>query len=938
MIYQTYELTGRETCERKRSFVYDFSSKEEEYMKKAQWQRSAIRAGLFEDVSLEELHEYLRDAYEELDKPKETKHLLVEDAYREASRYLLSEGRKAAAAPGRTVTIGTDRDGKPIRVWVQPMAVFYTTVLGRKTIEVMNLKCRGPKDKVDRQKNAGSNLELYALLQYARSLVPKGAIATVKASIYFLKKTTDRKGEKGHFDEAFFKRGGGNVITLEDTCQVHPDGTIDKTMVDINIADTVQKFEEGFSKEECTESDCKFCELFELCHFNKPPLMLKEEKKKRKAMMIRFTPEQNAAIEYDNGICLIDAGAGAGKTLTIAYRVVALLNKDVKPEELFVVTFTNAAAAELRERILLYAEDDGIADEVDVSKIRIQTFNSFGDDIIKEEYERFDFKDAPHLVDDIERSRIISDLLREEVIPGLDYRNYDGISQFGRKGVIEMAATIFSVIKKHPEYTREDCERIYRELGSDSKFCNVESVEKLYELYRDYDDQMRASGLLEYADQEALIFELLGKDPNYMERFGFRHIIVDEAQDCSDKQIQLLRKFVDAPSFESLMYVGDEDQSIYSFREANPMNLVNFDKVMGTKIDRITLEQNQRSTPEILEFSNRVIAKNVKRLGKKLLAVRPSGKAVTVHGFLDADEEYLYIADEIRKKIEGGRKPEDIAIIARKKAELLKLADVLATAGIPSVIQFPELLRENSRVSAAIALLNVLQDADDRNDALIVANAMHDGGLLDADPETIDEAVEVVLKKAAEFRNVRMEDEKEAKELIKELLEQIDRRTEEYPEGKDTVYKSYCDKLLSLTLKKMFEYNKDFELYGTKAAVKREGKYPGVVLTTAHSSKGLEWPVIFLSISSYDTQTASGNEQEEARRLLFVSATRARDELVVTSKYLTGTVASGHANRFYLEALEAIDEPALPSEIVSKAKSESIKKKNKEKMPAVLTA
>lgn len=779
------------------------------------------------------------------------------------------------------------------------------------------------------QKQDTNSLVKYAMLKYARQLVRPGSTVWLHACDMYLKRSDDASinSAKPNFDLNYWEQSGNNVTYVS---ELYTGGT-ENTALDARFTPIVQAFDEGFEAEDCSEADCKVCELNLLCHYTEPPLQLTKTHVQKTLNGLMLTPSQEEAIEYDHGIVRINAGAGVGKTVVVALRAVNLLNNGVKPEEIALMTFTNAGAEEMRTRIQLYNDDIGTGD--DISAMKICTFNSFGDDILKVEYERFGFTEPPVVIDAVERNRIIADMLRDKYVKGLNYFNFSTVSQYV-KGAVPMAAKVFDIVKKG-SYTILDAAQVYAELGGDRRFIqhpkdNVETVKELIQLYDEYDAQLRANNLIEFADQEMMLFELLQQDPYYLERFGYKHIIVDEFQDTSLQQMQLLKILIAAPSFESLMVVGDDSQAIFSFRNTSPEYIINFSKYIGEETDDIYLLENHRCTPEIIDFANQMNEKNRYRVAKNLVATRPSGKPVTVKGFHTYDEEQKWIVAQVKEHIETGTKPEDIAIICATKYELRKFANLLTQEGIESVSLNPEPLMENSRVRAAIAFVMALDNESDTQDIMVYANAKSGGKMLSM---TADEIMASIQETQEMLKAVNSE-EGDKKAKLMEYLQLIDLNNDE-------IYQKFLDTLSRKTFEKMCEYCKDFLLYSEKNEARREHDYPGVVLTTAHSSKGLEWPVVFASLSKFDEEKnnlhviggKNGMEREERRRLLFVTATRARDELYITSRYVAyGTKGKYTYNLFLEDSYDCIGEIFNTSAIEAEAAAIAAEKARQRKL------
>ena len=276
-----------------------------------------------------------------------------------------------------------------------------------------------------------------------------------------------------------------------------------------------------------------------------------------------------------------------------------------------------------------------------------------------------------------------------------------------------------------------------------------------------------------------------------------------------------------------------------------------------------------------------------------------------------------------------GTKPEDIAIICATKYELRKFANLLTQEGIESVSLNPEPLMENSRVRAAIAFVVALENENDTQDIMVYANAMTGGKVMTMNEEEILESIRKVQEMLKEVNS----EEVDKKGKLMEYLTLIDLNDDE-------IYQKFLETLNRKTFEKACEYCKDFLLYGEKNEARREHDYPGVVLTTAHSSKGLEWPVVFASLSKFDEEKNNMHilggkhalEREERRRLLFVTATRARDELYITSRYIAyGQKGSYTYNLFLEDSYDCMGEvfnvSAIEAEAAAIAKEQAAKRK-----------
>lgn len=918
----TVTASKRNACKAHRTFPIPLQESVGEYVQKAGVIKKAIHDIVIDKKDEKDVMVEFAAAFEDIPYPSDRqREVHGNDAWRQIKRYTGSEKRPLIEGIAQDIDMGND-----LEVYVNPDYIAMTHVRivtstskrgtirsifdlaedlteeeaaeleGEKMqkIEVIKLKTSKPSLS---QAQADKDLGLHAMLQYGRMLVPPGQKAYIQASYYFLRKNNDSSSmENPNFDSDFFDlKGAGNIVSLTEVYENTP-GYVGE--YDEKTKALVEEYVTGTEKEECSKEDCEKCTLRELCRFTNPPKALVKVAVNRSLKDLNLSEAQEKVVEYEEGLCRVNAGAGAGKTMVIALRTATLINKGVKPENILLITFTNAGAEEMRTRIKLLLEDFGI--EADTDNMYILTFNAFGDLILKAEYAKLGFTAEPKVIDDVERSRIIANLLNENRIKDLDYRNFD-TNMKTCMGALAVAKLVFDIVKTG-QYGVSDWQKVADDMGAKKRFCSQKALEELIALYDKYDDKLREDNLIEFADQEVLVREILHKDPYYLERFGFEHVIVDEFQDSNEGQIELLKKFRSCPQNKSLMVVGDDSQSIYGFRNTTPYFILHFDDVMGEEVDDIMLVENYRSTPEVIYAANKLNEWRSDRIKKDLIATRPSGPQIIAKGFLTAEEETNFVIEDIQKHLTDGIKPEDIAIIAATKYELMKMADLLGQENIPTVMLNPEPLLENSRVKAGIALCKALQDSEDTMDAMIYANAKNGGTLMTATKEVLEAALADAQSDLESVHAIPDENGRKAK--LTELLEALD--------DEDEVYESFLETIKRKPMNKLFEYVNDFFRFGSTAAVRRTHSYPGVVLTTAHSSKGLEWPVVYNMLSKYDTpemHTSSSVAREiyeERKRLLFVSATRARDELIMTGQYIAyGNAKEGyHLNDFLQKSMD----------------------------------
>lgn len=642
--------------------------------------------------------------------------------------------------------------------------------------------------------------------------------------------------------------------------------------------------EEQENEGQCTPEECAACSMYNVCHYEEPPIALPVEKSVKPISEIRLTGDQRKVVEYERGVARINAGAGAGKTLVVAMRIVELLKKGYKPEDICLLTFTKAGAEEMTARVIQYCAGEGIL--IDPDRFVSTTFNAFCQKTITTFYEDLGYTAPPRVLPEETRSGIINRLLDQ--FPRVEEWNYQGLSsndKFNRwaknkQSALLSSKELFSRIKKEG-YTRMNHPEEYDKLYSPV------SLDIIFQMYEEYDAILHRRNFVEYDDQILETFKLLEIRPDLFneivvdeengEKHGFRHIIVDEFQDTDLPQINLLQKVIDNESFKSFMVVGDDSQSIFLFRHTSPEYMINFGDYFG-HFDDFTLAENHRSAGNIIRVANAVNGLAREKVNKDLIATKADSQGPFINGFYTQNEEYTWIAEQIKRRIEAGETPSDIAVLMSDRIELTAMASKLTEMGIPSVLMNPIPFTSNSRVCALCTFFDSFRHGTTQG-MLDYVNAAQHGILKGATAETLNQLLEEfstelhggehTLQKFLEYAKAL--DAEEVDETYQNFLEKI----------------TYCTNMEELT-----EFFRDFDLYGQNSMSKREGKYEGVCLTTIHSAKGLEWDTTFLSMSHLDKMDYHKNayrfetspERDEVYRKWFVGTTRARENL-----YMTGT-------------------------------------------------
>lgn len=929
--FKSNEFTNVSYCNTKRKYASIDVSTEKNRSYDTALIGNEIIAGFFKgEFQISEFPELISEGYEEQDSEEQGR-LQAEKMAKLLTIYCSSETRKPYLFPKRETVKVYNSEGDEYLISVNPY-IFAYNENGVSTLEFVLYKMGKPTLTMNGRKKttaATSSIELRAILEYgiqmAHTLYPKDTAVSVKAGYYFMRRTDDRTNM---LNPDFFDDAGGNIVYLQEFIKTGEKKESENAKA---LKGLLDEFEKG---RECSEEDCKFCDMKVMCHYQKLPQLQETKTLNSKNGKITPSDSQQAIIDFRQGYCRVNATAGSGKTECMTERGARLIAEGTKPEEILFITFTDAGALEMKERITKKCSERYL--NIAPDQIKAMTFNSFAYEIVKENYAECGFTKIPTVIDDTNNRIIISKMISNNIIGGLDYLNFDSNLK-DCKGALICTETVFGIMKDM-QLNAQDIDTVsivckaLTEKGM-SRFYNGNAVTELVSLYDEYQKQLIEDNLITFADQEPMMNHILSLYPDYLDRYGYRHIIVDEFQDSNDVQLDTIKKLTLTPSFTSLMVVGDDSQSIYGFRRTSPENIIYFfDKLGVTGID-LYLTENRRSTPEITELSNQIIDLNTEKVNKIADSVREHGKAPEVHGFCSKEDEYDFITEKIKEKLQQGYLPEDIAFIAAKKTELMKMASKLSKAGIPFVMKNPMTLMENSRVLAAISLAEAFYQPEATANYLNYLIAKYDGELFNVLTE--DQIKTIINDMKTRFTYISNSSLNYQRLLFHKMLNDI--------KGNDEVYAYFLDLLYAnQDLPTELEYIQYFKRFGQSVAKKMEQSYQGVVLTTAHSSKGLEWKVVFNSLSEYDSPYLHTNpkkkikEIEEKRRLLFVSMTRARDELYVTGQYVAfGNKLDRTYNTFLREVMIAngdhYDPVQAEYQYELKKQEEKAKEKNKDR-------
>ena len=653
----------------------------------------------------------------------------------------------------------------------------------------------------------------------------------------------------------------------------------------------------------CSPEVCATCPSNCLCHFEEAPIRVPAETGGVSLDNIRLKKEQRDVVEFERGVARVNAGAGAGKTLVTAARIVKLLEKGAQPEDFCLLTFTKAGAEEMTSRVMRLAAMKGIP--LDPERFTSGTINAFCQNIITENYQKLGYRRPPRCIepDDARRYAILNRILDSyPKITTWDYGTSTATStKYATSGAAAIVAFINSIdlIRKN-EYTYENAPEELKRIH------NPENLKNLFDMVREYERIKKEQCYIEYDDQLNLVFKLGEIDRNLYQNMGYKHILIDEFQDTNLPQIKLLQKMIDTTSFKSFMAVGDDSQSIFAFRDCSPEFMINFGDYFGQNFTDFHLVENHRSGKGIIDFANLVNAKANEKIDKDLIATRPAEHAPTIQGYYTEEQEYKAIAQSIKARWiasealpeEERKKARDIAVMASDKNELRKIASELTKLGVPSVLMNPIPYMSNSRVAALNSFYNAFTGKGTQG-FVDYQNALHHGEYKAASAQMLESI-------AADFALVVNNGEKSL-DAFKTFAKALDENEV------DDCYQDFMEKINDCRdWDELTEFFSTFQLYGENSTFKRQGKFEGVCVITVHSAKGLEWNTTYLSLSHMDKADyhkrqyafENGREHDEVIRKYFVGATRARDELIITGRYCVDQVGRKKDVRYYNQYLQ----------------------------------
>ena len=637
--------------------------------------------------------------------------------------------------------------------------------------------------------------------------------------------------------------------------------------------------------------------------------------------------KQKEAVFYTEGPLLILAGAGSGKTKAITHRIAYLIEeKHVQPYNIMAITFTNKAAAEMRQRV------DKLVG-YGCEQVWVATFHSSCVKILRRYIDRIGYDNSFTIYDTDDQKTLLKKIFKDLNI---------NTKQFKEKSAMNIISSCKDELIT-PDMYEKQASGYYEET--------------IAKIYREYQSRLRKNNALDFDDLIAKTVELFENDKNVLEAYQdrFRYIMVDEYQDTNTAQFRLVELLAD--KYKNLCVVGDDDQSIYKFRGANIENILNFEKAFsGAKV--IKLEQNYRSTPNILDVANEVIKKNTGRKDKKLWTANGSGECVSLYQYSEATEEAEAVVKDIIKKAVS-KNYNDFAILYRTNAQSRLIEERCVALGVPYQLIGGVNFYQRKEIKDMLAYLKVIASTRDDLALARIINVPKRGiGTASIDKLTayavladislsdachIAEQVDGLGRGATKikefissidiYKRQILKREKTIARLIEDILEETGYKNELLEEG-EVEAQARLENIEEL-ISKATSFEEEYDSTGDEngdilsafleevalvADIDRfDENESKVTLMTLHGAKGLEFDNVYmvgmedgLFPNYMSINSIEDSDIEEERRLCYVGITRAKKHLTLTcarSRMVNGEMRWSPVSRF-------IDD--LPSQLLEK--------------------
>lgn len=583
---------------------------------------------------------------------------------------------------------------------------------------------------------------------------------------------------------------------------------------------------------------------------------------------------QKEAVLYNDGPLLIIAGAGAGKTKTLTTKIAYLIEEEnVHPYNILAITFTNKAAKEMKDRLYMLIGDLA-------KKLQVSTFHSFGLKLLRENYEALGYDKNFVIMDSDDSLTVVKKIIKDM---GYDPKIYNPRAI---RNKISSCKNEMMSPESYEKYAVSDYEKV------------------IQQVYAKYEVKLQRNNSVDFDDLLLLPIELFKKHPETLEKYQdlYQYLLIDEYQDTNEAQY-ILTKLLCAKN-RKITCVGDDSQSIYSFRGANYKNILNFEKDYKDA-KTILLEQNYRSTSTILDAANQVIKNNKMRKDKNLWTARGVGDKIKYYRAYNERDEAQYVIRKIKELTVRGVEYKDMAVLYRTNAQSRVLEEEMLKENLPYRVIGSFYFYSRKEIKDLIAYLRLIHNSKDNISLLRVINTPKRGiGLKTI--ETLQEKADlagtsiydaITSGKELDFKNTieklkALSEELTLTELIDKVLDasglRADLESEKSLEAE--VRLENLEEFKSIT--KSFEEREglisleDFLLEISLISDVEEYKDDPnrVSLMTVHSVKGLEFNHVFVvgmeeGIFPHMNSLMENSELEEERRLCYVAITRAKDDL-----------------------------------------------------------
>ena len=629
-------------------------------------------------------------------------------------------------------------------------------------------------------------------------------------------------------------------------------------------------------------------------------------------MFNKLNDKQKEAVMHIDGPCLVLAGAGSGKTKVLTERIVNLINNGVSPYNILAITFTNKAAREMRERVYNSIEEEA-------NKIFIGTFHSLGLKIVRENASVIGYSNNVTILDRDDVNTLIKRFMKEL---NLDTEHYPVKSILNK---ISFA--------KNEGLSPEEFDK-FAKAPLDMAACKV---------YKMYESALKRSNSVDFDDLLILPLRIFKKDKSVLEKYQehFKYILVDEYQDTNMVQYDMCKLL--ASKYRNLFVVGDMDQSIYSFRFANYMNVINFEKDnKDAKV--IVLDENYRSTNNILNAANDVIRNNKERKEKNLWSSKGNGDKIKYIRCDNEQEEASTVVRLTKELLDKGEKPSEIAVLYRTNGQSRVFEEAFLKENIPFKIVGSYFFYNRKEIKDLISYMHLIYNNNDDASLERVINVPRRGigsktiERLRSEASISDKSMFEVVNSGKElgFKNLIIDLTNESKNtdlvgLVDVILDKtgIRKELEEKNDLESEIRLENLNEFKSIALafqeKGIFsleEFLENISLVSDKNEYKEVDD--GINLMTLHSAKGLEFNDVFLvgmeeGIFPHNRSFESESELEEERRLCYVGITRAKEHLWLMNakkRTLFGQVSMNFPSRFIKE---------INSDLIDKDESVSLK-------------